>query len=272
MKKAAYIITAVLIAGGVLFSGCGTGEQQVLLTYKFNPEKIFHYKFDSNSKTTMYENDKLVHRSEKPHHVLYSQETVSIIDSSKANVRFTYSSKDGSIPENWSNEFVMSSDGRVVGFDLQNDSNSQSLDYFRKLMEQAAPVYPDEPVSPGFSWNNTVKVLLEDGTTDATTTYKLKALVREAGYDCAVIEYRGTMIIPLSKGPDDAPNASVNGTDKIDVEGVTYFAYAEGIIIKEQGTSHLLREGTVATKGKSIKFRVEEDRTTKAILTNIEDK
>ena len=265
-------MTAVLIAGGVLFSGCGTGEQQVLLTYKFNPEKIFHYKFDSNSKTVMFENDKPVHSSEKTHHVLYSQETMSIIDSTRANVRFMYSAKDGSDPENWSSEFVMSSDGRVVGFDMQNDSSGQSLDYFRKLMEQAAPVYPDEPVSPGFSWNNTVKVLLESGTTDATTTYKLKALVREAGYDCAVIEYRGTMIIPLSKGPDDAPDAVVKGTDKIDVEGVTYFAYAEGIIIKEQGTSHLLREGSVTKGKKEISFKIEEDRKSQTILTKIDDK
>ncbi len=263
---------AVLIAGSVLLSGCGTGEQNVILTYKFNPDKIYHYKFDSRSKSTMFENDKVVHRGDKSLEILYTQETVSIIDGTKANVRFTYTSNNLEKPETWSNEFVMSSDGRVIGFGMQNDSSGQSLDYYRKLMEQAAPVYPDEPISPGFSWNNTVKVLLAEGNTDAATTYKLRAIVREAGYNCAVIEYKGTMYIPLSKGPGDAPDAKISGTDKIEVEGVSYFAYAEGIIIKEQETSHLLREGSILKSGKSINFRIEEDRKRQTILKEIEKK
>ncbi len=274
MRKKINALAVLLISVGILLSGCNTGSQQVTLTYKFTPDKIYHYKYDSRISSSLHENGSLVYRGDKSHLIFYTQETISIIDSTKAKQRFTYTLKNTTDnnpgPDTWSNEFVMSSNGRVVGIEIENDSSRQSLDYFRTLMEQAAPVYPDQAVSPGYSWNNTVKVLLEEGSTDASTTYTLKALVREAGYDCAVIEYTGTMIIPLVKGMGDDPSATVSGSDKIDVQGVTYFAYAEGIIIKEKETSHLLRRGKVLKDGRSIEFSVEETRSSNTILMQIE--
>ena len=266
----------LLTAAVILFAGCESGNRQVTLTYKFDADKIYHFKFDSRTSSSMYEKGELVYRGDKKHEILYTQETVEIIDSSKARQRFTYtitnSSDKNHGPDEWSSEFVMSNDGRVVGFDDENNGAQQSLDYFRQLMEQAAPVYPEQPISPGYSWNNTVKVLLEEGPVDASTIYTLKDIVREAGYDCAVIEYKGTMIIPLDKGAQDNPDADISGTDRIEVEGVTYFAYKEGIVIKEQESSRLLREGSVVKDSKAIDFRIEEDRTSKTIITNIENR
>jgi len=276
MRNKIYLSLLILFTAGILLTGCETSNRQVSLTYKFAPDKIYHFRFDSRTSSNMYENDNLVYRGDKSHEILYTQETVEIIDSLKARQRFTYTlnrSTDANPgPKNWSSEFVMAADGRVIGFDMDSAAGDASLAYFRQLMEQAAPVYPDQPISPGYSWNNTVKVLLDEGPADAATTYTLNSLVKEAGYECAVIEYKGTMIIPLEKGAGDDPAAEIDGVDRIDVEGVAYFAYKEGIIVKERENSRLLREGTVVKDGKTIEFKIEEDRKSQTILTDIDQR
>ena len=155
----------------------------------------------------------------------------------------------------------MASDGKIVDVFPEDDLPDESIDYYRRLFEQASPMYPDEPVSVGYIWSHTVKVLLNEGVTDASTTYKIKSFVREAGFDCAVIEYKGNMIIPLSNKCVDEGMVITEGLDRIEVEGVTYYAYVEGMVIREDESSHLIREGIATRNGKPIRFKIDEKRS-----------
>lgn len=267
MKNITLKSILILIMMGLYLSGCGIGEKSVFLTYKFDPDKKYHFVYDSKSAYKAYENNKLVFTGDSAFSITYTQEVVEIIDSVSAQLRFTYSSGAKSESDTWSTEYVMMSNGEIR--DILDNDNTESLDYYRKLFDQTSPNYPSESVAEGFVWKHTVKVLLSEGLTDAETTYKVRSIVREAGYDCAVIEYNGEMLIPLS--PDcNGENTVTTGEDRISVDGVVYFAYIEGIIIKEEAISRLIRDGVITIDGANTSFKIEEDRSYKSLLVNIE--
>ncbi|MFH2037231.1 MAG: hypothetical protein ABIJ45_12575 [Candidatus Zixiibacteriota bacterium] len=270
MQKPLITIIGCLIIVMIILTGCGIENREIHLAYKFNPDKIYHYKYQSQNSYKAYENGQLVYTGDSSFNVVYTQEVVEMIDSLCARLRFEYISKlDGQNPSNWETEYIMFTNGEITGVFDDFDTSNATMQYYKELFEQTSPAYPDEPVKVEFTWKNSTKVLLNGGNTDASTTYKVKAFVREAGYDCAVIEYKGTMILPLPPdGTDD--KAVTKGSDHVTVEGVVYFAYKEGIVIKEEETSHLLREGTVTIDNEAISFKFEEDRTYNSILTRID--
>lgn len=271
MKTCLIRYFAALIAIGVLIAGCGAEKKEVRLVCKFPQGKEYHFIYDSRKSTHAYENDSLVHSGETAHQIRYVRQVVEVIDSTKAKLRFTYTldvvppgEKSGTdvdtLTKTWSTEYVMTSDGKIVDFFPEENLPDESIDYYRRLFEQASPMYPDEPVSVGYTWGHTVKVLLDEGVTDASTTYKIKSFVREAGFDCAVIEYKGNMIIPLSNKCMDEGTVITEGLDRIEIEGVAYFAYVEGLVIREDESSHLIREGIATKNGKPIRFKIDEKR------------
>ncbi len=94
------------------------------------------------------------------------------------------------------------------------------------------PVFPTGEISVGFNWTQSAKVMMPSQTMEASTTYEVKSLVREMGYDCAVIEFTGNLIIPIE--PDPADSIQVSGVDKIETTGKLYFAYKDGLVVLQR--------------------------------------
>jgi hypothetical protein len=272
------LLTAVVVAGG-----CGEEQKEVRLALKFSPDKVYHFAYENKSSAVARENGRLLYSNDITNNVRYSQEAVEIIDGTKARVRFTYTSirenvltedstRIDTTEETWSTDYVTSANGKIVEVLPLHDISEESIDYYTRLFEQTSPMYPEEPVPVGYTWAHTVKVILDEGATDASTTYKVKSLVREAGYDCAVIEYRGNMVVPYKQKCDESSSGYITGSDKIDAEGVVYFAYREGLIIKEHENSALFREGTLIRAGDEVSFTVDSKTSYTCRLTEIEQK
>lgn len=273
MKSGLVKVIVISIVVGIYLAGCGSEQKQVRLAYKFAPDKIYHFIYTSNISSVAYEDGNPVYSNDKTHQIAYTQEVVEVIDSATGRLSFTYTLDDKvEAPKTWNTQFVMASDGRVLDFFPNEGTSDESLEYYRHLFEQAAPMYPDEPVYAGYTWRHTVKTILKEGSTDASTTYKIRSFVRESGFDCAVIEYKGNMIIPLSGSFSSDSTVITSGFDRIQIEGVAYFAYTEGIIIREDENSHLVREGTVKSDGETVEFRMEEKKSYSSHLKRVEQK
>jgi hypothetical protein len=258
----------------LMLSGCGEQIKEVRLVFKFPTDKIFHYTYDSKNSSVVYENDKKTILDERSNRISYSQEVVKTINDTISRLLFSYSQtgSDGKTQDNWSTECTMASDGKIIDFSPDSAISDESFEYYRRLFEQTAPIYPHELVPEGYNWTNSYKVLLDDGMTEATTTYKIKAIAREAGYDCAVIEYKGNIIIPLGDDPIGDGSVKISGNDRINVEGVTYFSYTEGILIRQEEKSHLVRSGTQVKSDKKTSFMIEENRNSLTRLVDITNK
>lgn len=258
----------------IALSGCGEQTKEVRLIFKFPAEKIYHFTYDNKSNAIVYENGVQTVSNKRSDRISYSQEIIETIDSVTSRLLFSYTqtNEDENSQNRWNTECIMACDGKIIEFFPDSNISEESFEYYRRLFEQTSPVFPSELVPEGYSWSNNYKVLLDEGMTDATTDYKIRAFVREAGYDCAVIEYNGNMLIPLGTDPIGDGSVTVSGVDRIEVEGVTYFSYTEGILIRQEETAHLIREGTQVKDDKTTSFKIEENRNTLTRLTDITQK
>jgi hypothetical protein len=271
-----YLISILIV---ICLIGCGNQKKEIRLVYQFSTDDIYYYVHDIKKSTIVYENDSMTYSGDKTYQISYMAETMENINDSKARLFYSYTmtgekqeAKKDIKPKKWSSEIIMASNGKIVEFFPDSNISNESIEYYQKMFEQTSPMYPNGLISEGYTWNNSYKVLLDDGMTDASTTYKLKSIVREAGYDCAIIEYKGNMVIPLGNSCSEDTSVAVSGVDRIEVEGVTYFAYTKGITIREEEKSTMIREGTQLKDGKTTSFRIEEKRTTLTRLTDIEQR
>jgi hypothetical protein len=123
-------------------------------------------------------------------------------------------------------------DGKITDIQATSGQDEKTLDYIRNYYQQGGPVFPDGELSPGHRWTQTTTVKLPDYTLEATTTYRITALAREAGYDCAVIEYDGNMVLPVETDSSGTPEHV--GFDRISGTGLIYFAYNEGLVVLQR--------------------------------------
>ena len=153
--------------------------------------------------------------------------------------------------------------GQLTDIDFNSDRKSSRPEYVKQYYEQAFPVFPAQPVEVGYTWTQTTKVTLAEGPVDASTKYTVKSLVRERGYDCAVVEYKGLCVIPLEPTkPEDTLVCSrlLEGVDRINADGVMYFAYREGFIVHEREKWCLTGSRLQVTRnGDTLKSLVELD-------------
>lgn len=150
----------------------------------------------------------------------------------------------------------MLASGKIVSLDMIDKPSQQSEDYVRNFAQQANPVFPDQKVSPDYSWLQTVPVEIVGGAIDTSKmTFKFKGLARKMGYQCAVLEYSGNLVLPVFPNPDDT--LVISGIDRIDISGITYFAIDEGIIITSDERRRTNRERRSVDK-KGEKFRRSE--------------
>lgn len=241
MKKLFVISMVGLLAAGLL--GCSQGDRSVTLQFRFEPGLSSVYKQTNKRNLQITASDSVIMDESSTFDMTIEQEVIEVNPDGSAVIIETDTwdyerpNKEDTtvidtIQEVRKLEIVVEPDGRIVDLEFLTDTSPSMIKYLKNFYEQGMPIFPSDEVSPGYSWTQTTKVILPDGPMEASTTYKLTSFAREGGYDCAVIECDGELILPLEA--DMSEKTPRRGIDRISTSGVTYFAYKEGVVVQQR--------------------------------------
>ena len=243
MKKLTASLFALVLIASTVFMACEQGEKTIVLRYKYTQglKLVYHQDMQRNARVSV--GDSVIEKSSNKFTVSVTQIVEEVRPDSTAVIRetdkwsYTRPSKaDSTVLDTVSSVRTMlvtvRPDGDILDVQFVDDMNETNRTYIKNFMEQGMPVFPSGEISPGFSWTQTAKVIMPDQTMEAKSTYKLTALVREAGYDCALIEVDGNLVIPIAPSPKDTIKTS--GVERIRTTGKMYFAYKEGMVVLQR--------------------------------------
>ena len=271
------IVIAALISG-LLLAGCGSGVKEAKIAFKFELGQKQQYTNEVKISAQIYDNaGKLTNTSNLSYRSTLYEEVILPSDSSRARIRLTdivnrpnpsgSAAGADSITHKWSIECLMGANGKVWDIYAGDSISPDLLNFYKNYYEQALPVFPEQPVKEGDSWRQTIHLLVrKEGVKKAETEYKVRSFVREGGYDCAVIEYKGNMILPFQGVEKDG--SLVVKLERVTTKGVIYFAYREGLIIRQQETYNSENEGTRTSGGEVKSFKVISERISTTSLVN----
>ncbi len=236
----------------LILLGCDPSIKEVRLAYKFKPSQSREYLNTMKISSTITEAGKPPKSEDYSVRSTLLEQVIAVMDSTRARISLTNITDKPNMPVSqtgqnespraWTIEYLMANNGKIQEFFPEDSSSAAMLETYKNYYEQASPVFPDEPVSENHSWGQTVKLIVKgEGPTNAETKYNVKAFVREAGYDCAIIEYSGNMILPYRNTEPDG--SLLIGLNRIKSKGVIYFGYVHGMIIKQEETYDIQMEG-----------------------------
>lgn len=248
-----------------MIAACSQSPKTVSLRFKYRPGMRLTYDQVTKSSYKTTKEDSVVEKGSHTYTVDIVAKVLSLSADSIAEMidstswHWTEPNKDDStvldtISRSRTARSLVQPDGRHVDIEIP-DADEATVTWIKNYYEQGMPVFPEGELPVGYSWTQTTKVLLPDEAMDATTSYRIQSLAREGGYDCAVVEFEGNLIIPVEPRQEDT--CKYSGWDDIQIEGVTYFAYKEGIILQERQTWKVTgtREG-ICESGKTMEFVV----------------
>ncbi len=251
------------------YFGCTQGEKNIYLQYKYKPGTTLIYKQISKRTTKVIEADSVIEQYSTSYSINIEQaikrfenNIAEIIETSEWSHEIKNKEDSTKIDTKIStNEMVfrVKPNGKIVDIEFLPEKSNSYRNYIKNYFEQGMPLFPESEVSPGYSWTQTSKVVLPDETLDATTTYTIKSIVREAGYDCAVIEFNGNLLIPVEMSKEKGKMRS--GMDRIQATGMIYFAFKEGMIVlqRERWVIDGIRNVVEEDKTRTYKIAVEAD-------------
>ena len=255
MKKIIFTLTILILIA--LYFGCTQGEKKIMLSYKYVPGTILTYEQNSHRTTKVLETDSVVEDYKSSYIIHIEQEIIDFkenVGQIKEASSWTHkkknpddSTKIDTIETTREIDFFVQTNGKIVDIQFPPDRDDSYTTYVKNYFEQGMPQFPAYEIPVGYSWTQTTKVVLPDETMEASTNYSIKSLVRERGYDCAVIEYEGNLLIPIVKSPKDSTQR--HGLDKIQATGMIYFAHKEGFIVLQRermvidGYRNMIEEG-----------------------------
>jgi hypothetical protein len=265
MRKLFFAIKTAVIISLTTAVYCDSGKKEVRFLFKFKPGLTREYRNLVKTTATITEGNKPVKKENYSRQSRVLEQVIAVLDSSKARVSLSSiydapeaasaspSDSGASKPRVWSIEYLTAANGKILEFFPHDSTEREMVEAYKNYYEQAAPVFPDQPVGEGYSWSQTTRLIVkEEGTTNVETRYKVRSFVREAGYDCAVIDFEGDMVLPFRSTKSD--ETLVVGLEKIKAKGVIYFGYLIGTIIKQEETYDFRSEGECIKNGKSEKY------------------
>lgn len=255
----------------LLILGCTSDNQEIQLQLKYKPGMVLSYVQESRGQVNIYKTsseniDSLVEvkpylRWAEVEHTVDRQlddSTYDIIE--KVMWYHTKPNEDDSsivdtVSEPRQMTLTVLTNGKIVDFSV-SEKNRSKVSYLKNYYEQGIPVFPEDPVNVGYTWNQTTKVVLPDEPMEASTSYTVKSLVRELGYDCALITYNGNLLIPIDAVEKEYKRT---GLEKITVTGSIYFAYKKGLVVKQNETWQMNRDVTSIQQEKTEQYKVQSD-------------
>lgn len=268
---------AVLIVAALIAAGCGQGTKMITLRFKYTPGEKLVYDLTQKTNSQAAEGDSVISRG--THEIKMTIEDIvrRLVDDSTAEVLESSRWKFSTIVKNDSNivdtneykrEMVMytNPNGKVVDVEFTSEMSQSSMEYMRSYIDQAMPVFPSGEHGQGYSWTQTTRVLLDDEPVEASTTYEIKSFAREQGYDCVVISYDGNLVIPVKPNPKDSIQRS--GVNRIQITGMMYFAYKEGLTVSNRDRWVVKGERTEVAGGKTKHYSILYEGDSTMLLTD----
>ncbi|KAA3636658.1 MAG: hypothetical protein DWP97_02305 [Calditrichaeota bacterium] len=278
MKRLTAVLLLSILTICLLSCSESGSDKKISLKFKYKPDMRLEYKQDSKQQTTVYQNDSVIEKSSDSYIAFINQEVRSVESDSTFKIyeediwRYTVPNKEDSTKKDTVEqvremELFVQDNGKILDFEFLS-GEKQRYSYIKNYYEQGLPIFPKDEVHTGYSWTQTTSVVLPNETMKASTTYKINSLVRELGYDCAIIKYNGNLIIPIEPTKSDSTNRS--GLDKITTDGMIYFAYKEGIVIKQTEKWTTKGDRIYIKDGKYEKYNFVSDYDVLFLLTKAE--
>jgi len=175
------------------------------------------------------------------------------------------------ITRDYAYKYHLAPNGKMTDLKMLGKPSQPWEDYVRSFVEQGMPVYPEEEVSAGYQWSQNMTVTLPDSQTfEANVTFVVKGTANKQGYHCAILDYKGSLAVPIFPDPDEP--ASAYGVDWIEMSGLMYFAIKEGIGINSEERHRVVSERTAPDKktGKPMVRRNEFEAVVSSNLVKVE--
>lgn len=155
--------------------------------------------------------------------------------------------------------------GKITNIRFDSSYGPHDAETYRRTMEQTSVAFPDHPVRPGYEWKKVTKVYHEGKEWESEINSTFKAIVRESGYDCALIEVKGNSVVPVEVvKPDGTKMVSFDVTT---LDGYRYLAFKEGLIIRQYEHKQLNRQLMEITGSDTAKYNINVDHQTTMLLT-----
>jgi hypothetical protein len=242
-------ITVAVIAIALLGLSCANSQKKVRLQMKFQDGRELVYE-QVNKQTISVRNSPTVSQQSQSKGEM-TQVIKSLLPTGGARVEETSTwswseqAPDSTIQVVSSSEslsYDMNTDGKISGLELLSDKDaSKWKEYASQNLEQSQPTFPAEEVGKGYTWMQTVKIFMPSGEAlDASTTYEVKDFVETDGHKCAIIDYKGNLILPFDVMESDS--LSRRGVDKVDVAGTLVFDYENGYTFSQEETTRVTAE------------------------------
>lgn len=242
MTRSTAISIAIIVVTALLSCGCSQSEQKIRLRFNYQPGLELTYLQTSKRFVRLLAGDSVIDHYSTSATGTITQLVGKVSADGSANVREV--SVWQSLPldrgaagvdrqsDVTEYDILLLPDGKITNIKAVSGQEENALDYIRSYYRQGGPVFPDGELAPGYTWTQNTTIKLLDDSLEATTTYRITTLAREAGYDCAVIEYTGSMVIPVkANSPGTTGNAEF---DRISGTGLIYFAYNEGLVVLQR--------------------------------------
>lgn len=221
---------------------CDQGTKKVVLRYKHKAGYEMIYETTAKSSLKLLEADTVFKDYSTVVKYRINNVVKRVLEDSTYEVYSTstklsevVTTKDSTIQQGekkaWERIVYFKPNGKTIDVEFPEPIDSAWADYIRESYKQGLPVFPDGEVFVGYSWTQTTKVLIDEESSLSSTTYTIKSFAREKGYDCVVIEYDGNMVIPIKPYPVEKSKEKREGVDRMDMKGVMYFAYKEGVAV-----------------------------------------
>jgi hypothetical protein len=238
-------LTAILVilTAAVVLVTCTGDERKVSLRFKYEPGMKIRYHQETKGNWNAVMDDSTHERGKTSYWVDVVHTVLEVAPDGTATIRdsanyfrerfdWKDTAKVDTVAETRAATLMVEPNGRCADIIFPPDKDLSAVKWLKAYYDQGAAVYPEGEFSTGYSWTQTTNVLLPEENMKATTTYRVRSFAREGGYDCAVIEYEGTMIIPVE--PHAYDSLQTRGYDHISNDGVIYHAYKEGVIVSQK--------------------------------------
>lgn len=235
---------AVATACMLLVPGCTQQKKSISLRFKFEPGTNQVHRWTSKRHWQMIQNDTIAKEGTYEVSATIERDIRRVLADSTAEIiqKTTWTSlepnkEDSTIMDTITGGRTLTvytkPDGRLVDLEFPPDfEHVKDTAYLRSFYEQAATIFPNKTVQQGETWTHRTMVMLNGEQVEASTNYVLQSFAREKGYDCAVLEFTGDLVIPIKPSAEDSTQRQ--GVDRIEVEGLMYFAYTEGLIVSSR--------------------------------------
>jgi hypothetical protein len=255
------VLVAAVILTVMVVSGCGGNSKKVQLAMKFRQGSELVWEQTSDQKITLGEPEQLSSQSRSKGEMTQKVEEVLPDGSARVDEASTWSwsEKDSnntikvvSRTENLS--YNLAANGKISALELPTeDKEAQWKEYAQSNLEQSQPTFPEEPVSKGYTWMQTVKVFMPSGEKlDASTTYRVTDFVNVDGHKCAVIDYTGNLILPFDVMESDTLTSK--GVDRVDVTGTLWFDYENGYVFSQQEKDKVTAERSKVLANQATRY------------------